>query len=110
MRPAPIVPRLFHNTHLERGAFAGCIFVPGVVFSRIPVTVKVKWLEVLVGYIIKLGQDRDAKFLFNLKGVGGLSMPGWYAQAHIIASVTGEKYEEINPGTVITETPIKKKN
>ena len=36
-------------------------------------------------------------------------MPGWYAQAHIIASVTGEKYEQINPGTVISG-PIKKKS
>jgi hypothetical protein len=46
--------------------------------------------------------------LFELKGVGGMSMPGWYAQAHILASVTGEKYEDINPGTEIIGTLPKK--
>jgi hypothetical protein len=69
---------------------------------------KVKDREIIVGYVTKLGQDKDAKFLFDLKGPGGLSMPGWYAQAHIIASVTGEKYEEINPGAFIQGTPVKK--
>ena len=73
------------------------------------IAVKVKDREILVGYITQLGQFTDnAKYLFNLKGVGGMSMPGWYAQAHILASVTGEKYEEINPGTVIRATPVKK--
>jgi hypothetical protein len=37
-----------------------------------------------------------------------MSMPGWYAQAHVIASITGEKYERINPGTEIIGTPLKK--
>lgn len=72
-------------------------------------TLKVKGRDVVVGYITQLGPDRNAKFLFNLKGVAGGSMPGWYAQAHLIASLTGEKYEEINPGTVING-PIKKKS
>jgi hypothetical protein len=72
-------------------------------------TVKVKDREVLVGYITQLGQfNNSGKFLFDLKGVGGMSMPGWYAQAHILASLTGEKYQEINPGTVIIGTPVKK--
>jgi len=73
------------------------------------ITVKVRDREILVGYITQLGQfSNDAKYLFNLKGVGGMSMPGWYAQAHILASVTGERYEDINPGTVIQGTPVKK--
>jgi hypothetical protein len=69
---------------------------------------KVKDREIIVGYMMKLGQDKEAKFLYDLKGPGGLSMTGWYAQAHIIASITGEKYEEINRGTFIKGTPVKK--
>ena len=73
------------------------------------IAVKVKDREILVGYITQLGQyDNSAKYLFDLKGAGGMSMPGWYAQAHILASVTGEKYEEINPGTYIRATPVKR--
>ena len=73
------------------------------------ISVKIKDREILVGYITQLGQfNNDAKYLFDLKGVAGMSMPGWYAQAHIIASVTGEKYERINPGTSIIATPLKK--
>lgn len=72
-------------------------------------TLRVKGREIVVGYITQLGPERDAKFLFNSKGVAGGSMPGWYAQAHLIASLTGEKYEAINPGTVIIG-PIKKKS
>ena len=73
------------------------------------ITVKVKDREVLVGYITQLGQfSKNAKYLFDLKGVGGMSMPGWYAQAHVLASITGEKYEDINPGTVIRAIPVKK--
>jgi hypothetical protein len=74
------------------------------------ITVKVKGHEILVGYITRLGDEKNAKFLFDLKGIGGLSMPGWYAQAHIIASLTGEKYEKINPGTYFLGTPAPKKN
>ena len=73
------------------------------------ITVKVKDREILVGYITRLGDtSRDGKYLFDVKGIGGLSMPGWYAQAHILASITGEPYAEINPGTVIRGTPVKK--
>lgn len=73
------------------------------------IVVKIKDQEILVGYITQLGQyGNNQKYLFDLKGVGGMSMPGWYAQAHILASITGEKYEAINPGTVITGTPVKK--
>lgn len=70
---------------------------------------KVKDREILVGYITQLGNEgKNGKYLFDLPGSGGLSMPGWYAQAHIISSVTGEPYERINPGTVITAVPAKK--
>jgi hypothetical protein len=73
------------------------------------ITVRVKDYEILVGYITQLGQfANNAKYLFDLNGVAGMSMPGWYAQAHILASVTGEKYEEINPGAEIIGTPLKK--
>ena len=72
------------------------------------ITVKVKDQQILVGYITQLGQHgNDQKFLFELEGIGGASMPGWYAQAHILASVTGEKYAQINPGTVIRADPVK---
>jgi len=73
------------------------------------ITVNVKDHEVLVGYITQLGQfSNDAKQLFDQNGDAGMSMPGWYAQAHILASVTGEKYEQINPGTFIRTTPVTK--
>lgn len=69
------------------------------------IVVKVKDREIIIGYITGLGSERDAERLFNLEGVGGMSMPGWYAQAHILASITGEKYEDINPGTFIRSVP-----
>lgn len=73
------------------------------------ISLRVKDREALVGYITEMGEfNNSQKFLFELKGPGGMSMPGWYAQAHVIASVTGEKYEEINKGTFITGTPVKK--
>jgi hypothetical protein len=72
------------------------------------ITVNVKGHEILVGYITQLGEyNNSAKYLFDLKDIGGMSMPGWYAQAHILASVTGEKYEEINPETSIEATPVR---
>ena len=73
------------------------------------IAVKVKDQQVLVGYITQLGQhSNNQRFLFDLEGEGGASMPGWYAQAHILASITGEKYAEINPGTFIRADPVKK--
>ena len=73
------------------------------------ITVKVKDQQVLVGYITQLGQHgNNQRFLFESEGEGGMSMPGWYAQAHILASITGEKYAEINPGTFIRADPVKK--
>ena len=73
------------------------------------ITVKVNHRDILVGYITQLGQFSDnSRYLFERDGVSGMSMPGWYAQAHILASITGEKYEEINPGTSIQAVPMKK--
>jgi len=69
------------------------------------ILVEVKGRKVLVGYITAHGHDTDGKWLFDLDGSAGMSMPGWYAQAHIIASVTGEKYERINPGTELIAVP-----
>ena len=72
------------------------------------ITLQIKQKKVLAGYITELGEfNKSQKFLWNLKGVAGLSMPGWYAQAHVIASITGEKYEEINEGAVLTGSPVK---
>src|SRR5262245_14887971 len=64
--------------------------------------------NVIVGYLNRLGREADARYLFDLEGPAGMSMPGWYAQAHVIASITGEKYERINPGTGIIGIPLKK--
>lgn len=75
------------------------------------ITVEVNDRAILVGYITQLGQwNNDAKWLFEREGASGMSMPGWYAQAHILASITGEKYEQINPGTSIQATPIPMNN
>jgi len=75
------------------------------------ITVKVKDREILIGYITQLGQfSHNAKSLFDFEGAAGMSMPGWFAQAHILASVTGERYEDINPGTVLRGVISVKKN
>lgn len=83
-------------------------FVPKKLVQTDYIALNVNGRNVIVGYVNRLGSDADARYLFNLKGPAGMSMPGWYAQAHVIASITGEKYERINPGTVITGTPLKK--
>lgn len=74
------------------------------------VAVKVDSRDVLIGYVTQLGSfpGANAKDLFEEEVAGGLSMPGRYAQAHVIASVTGEKYREINPGNKVA-LPIPKK-
>jgi hypothetical protein len=73
--------------------------------------IQVKEKVVIVGYLLGLGRGAEAKTLFE-QNLGGDSMPGWYAEAHIIASLTGEKYTDINPGTVIIgeEVPAPRKN
>jgi len=72
---------------------------------------KVEGKEIIVGYLLGLGRGAEARALFE-QNLGGDSMPGWYAEAHIIASLTGEKYTDINPGTVIigVEMPAPRKN
>lgn len=63
---------------------------------------------VLVGYIFELGGGDLAKPLFE-RNLAGDSMPGFYAQAHIIASITGEKYDEINKGLIVAPPPPKER-
>lgn len=72
--------------------------------------VKVEGREVLIGYVTQSGHypGSNLKEMFSAEGPGGLSMPAWYAHAHVVASVTGEKYRDINPGTQV-ETPVPKK-
>src|SRR6202022_3893954 len=55
------------------------------------ILLNVKGRAVIVGYLNNLGRDADAKYLFDLKGPAGMSIPGWDAQAHIISSETGKK-------------------
>jgi hypothetical protein len=83
-------------------------FVPKKLVQTDYIVLNVKRRDVVVGYVTRLGRDADAKYLFDLKGPAGMSMPGWHAEAHVIASITGEKYERINPGTEIIGTPLKK--
>ena len=74
--------------------------------------IKVNGKDVVVAYTFGLGRGSETKLLFD-RNLGGDSMPGWYAQAHIIASITGEKYDDINPGTginIITAPPPRRKN
>jgi hypothetical protein len=70
-------------------------------------TLKVGGKEVVVGYVFGLGRGAEAKALFA-RNLGGMSMPGWYALAHIIASITGEKYDKINPPDSFIAVPLKK--
>jgi len=86
-----------------RGGLQGYNGLQRVVFQYR--TIKVKGKEVIVGYLLGVGRGPQARELFD-QNLGGDSMPGWYAQAHIIASLTGEKYTDINPGTVIIGTDI----
>jgi len=76
------------------------------------VAVKVENRDVLIGYVTQLGSfpGASAKDLFEEESAGGLSMPGRYAQAHVIASVTGEKYREITPGSKVALPVPKKEN
>ncbi len=53
------------------------------------VIVKVQEHEVVVGSIATFGNERDAKFLFDVEG-REYSLVGWQALFELIASVTGE--------------------
>jgi hypothetical protein len=69
---------------------------------------KVQGKEILVGYVFTLGGGDLAKELFD-RNLGGDSMPGSYAQAHIIASITKEKFENLTRGGLISAPPPPKK-
>lgn len=60
--------------------------------------------EILVGYLFTFGDGDLAKMLFD-RNLGGDSMPGSYAQAHIIASITKEKFENLTRGGLISAPP-----
>jgi hypothetical protein len=74
------------------------------------VAVKIENRDVLIGYILKSGAEFEssAKVLYEMNDQGLFSMSGWYAQAHVIASVTGERYRDINPGTTLS-VPVPEK-
>lgn len=57
---------------------------------------KVNGTNVIVGYVYSLAKGEAAKLFFEHKASGN-SMVGWYSQAHVISSITGEKYEEVYP-------------
>lgn len=73
------------------------------------VVLNIRDQTIVTGYVTGLGdkdgKNPEAKFLFGLDTEGGASMPGLYALAHIIASITGEKYTDINPGIELIGTP-----
>jgi hypothetical protein len=69
---------------------------------------KVQGKEILVGYLFTFGDGDLAKELFD-RNLGGDSMPGSYAQAHIIASITKEKFENLTRGGLISAPPPPKK-
>jgi hypothetical protein len=57
------------------------------------VVVKAQGHDIIVGYIAAFGDERDAKFLFDVDG-REYSFLGWKSLFHLIASVTGEKFDE----------------
>src|SRR5215813_1145753 len=63
-------------------------FIPKKLVQTDYIVLNVNERNVIVGYVNRLGGDSDAKYLFDLKGPAGMSMPDWYAQAHVIASIT----------------------
>ena len=61
--------------------------------------------DLVVGYGWRMGRGPHQRRLFEQNG-GGDSMPGWYAQAHVISSITGEPYNVVNPpGSGIAAPP-----
>jgi hypothetical protein len=73
------------------------------------VSLKSKRHNIVTGYAIALGESGatvpDAKWFFDVDGPAGGSMPALYALAHIIVSITGEKYKDINSGITIQGLP-----
>jgi hypothetical protein len=50
----------------------------------------------IVGYVFDLHGGADASRLFD-KNLGGDSVLGAIAETHVICSITGEKYDDLNP-------------
>jgi hypothetical protein len=50
----------------------------------------------VVGYVFDLHADANAARLFE-KNLGGDSLLGAIAETHVICSITGEKYDDLNP-------------
>jgi hypothetical protein len=65
---------------------------------------RIQGKEVLVGYLFTLDEGGYSKELFE-SNLGGDSMPGSYAQAHIIASITKEKFDSLTKGGLISAPP-----
>jgi hypothetical protein len=59
--------------------------------------VKTQAKFITVGYIMEFGDETPAQsdFDFNADGSLGASMPAWYALAHVMVSLTHEKYDEV---------------
>jgi len=57
------------------------------------IILKAQGHDVVVGLIATFGSELDAQFLFDVKG-REYSIPGWQALFHLIASVTGERFDE----------------
>ena len=70
--------------------------------------IKVKDKEVVVGYVVAADRGQQAKMLFE-QNLGIIAFGAVNAQAHVIASLTGEKYEEINPDPAIEAVPVPKR-
>lgn len=72
--------------------------------------IRLKEREVVVGYIVALDRGPQARQLFE-QNLGGIVIPASNAQAYVIASLTGEKYEDINPDASFNAVPeTKRKN
>lgn len=78
---------------------------------------QVREKSVIVGYVFGMARSKEDKLLFE-QNLGGDSMPAQYAQMHIIASITDEKYDELYrtfgvpggvPGGVVITSPTPKR-
>ena len=70
--------------------------------------IKVKEREVIVGDVFAADRGKQAKMLFE-RNLTVINFDGVNAQAHVIASLTGEKYEAINPEASFQIAPVPKR-
>jgi hypothetical protein len=70
--------------------------------------IKVKDKEAVIGFVLAADRGQQAKMLFE-RNLGIIAFGGLNAQAHVIASLTGEKYEAINPEATIEVAPVPKR-